>query len=221
MDLPEPGENSEATESNTESQSTCHHFTSPHTCKSLYHKNSYSSTKSCNHGYYRICNICNNSNFIASFLACQHCSEYDCYCQCRVCGGPHPETKCGYASRASPFSGSPSSWSDTHNNQDQTDHESEDITSTDCKERNLEQPSDPTNTSYFSTTETVETTLWDEGDDGWMLKTEEDYWLNQAKTNNSISVNMQTQTDCEYDSMDYQEYQVYSALKASISDMLI
>ena len=54
-----------------------------------------------------------------------------------------------------------------------------------------------------------------------MLKIEEDYWLNHAKANNSISVNMQTQTDCGYDSMDYQEYQVYSALKASISDMLM
>ena len=100
-----PG-SSKTTESNTKSQFTCHHFTSPHTCKSLYHRNSYSSTKSCNHGYYRICNICNNSNFIASFLACQHCSEYDCYCQCSVCGGPHPESKCGYASSVSPSCGS-------------------------------------------------------------------------------------------------------------------
>ena len=47
---------------------------------------------------------------------------------------------CGYASRASPSCGSPSSWTDTHNNQDQTDHESEAITSADCKEENLEKP---------------------------------------------------------------------------------
>ena len=53
-----------------------------------------------------------------------------------------------------------------------------------------------------------------------MLKAEEDYWLNQAKTNNSISVNMQTQTDCEYDSMDYQEYQVYSAYFKCLSECL-
>ena len=95
---------------------------------------------------------------------------------------------CGYASCASPSCGSPSSWTDTYNNQNQTDHESEAITSTDCKERNLEKPSDPTNPSNFPKTETVETPLWDE-----------DYWLNQAETNNSISVNMETQTDCWYD----------------------
>ena len=45
------------------------------------------------------------------------------------------------------------------------------------------------------------------------------YW--NPRADNSFSVNMQTQTDCAYDSMDYQEYQVYSALRASISDMLM
>ena len=42
-----------------------------------------------------------------------------------------------------------------------------------------------------------------------MLKAEEDYQLNQANTNNSISVNMETQTDCWYDGMDYQVNMAY------------
>ena len=42
-----------------------------------------------------------------------------------------------------------------------------------------------------------------------MLKAEEDYWLNQAKTNNSIAVNMETQTDCWYDGMDYHVNMAY------------
>ena len=82
---------------------------------------------------------------------------------------------CGYASHVSSSCGSPSSWTNTHNNQNQTDHESEVITSADCKEENLEKPSDPTNSSDFPKTETVETSLWDEEDDRWMLKAEKDY----------------------------------------------
>ena len=54
-----------------------------------------------------------------------------------------------------------------------------------------------------------------------MLKVEQDYWRNNARGNNTSSVNVQIQTDCRYDSMDYQEYQVYSALRVSISDMII
>ena len=42
-----PG-SSKTIESNTKSQFTCHHFTLLHTCKSLYHRNSYSATESCN-----------------------------------------------------------------------------------------------------------------------------------------------------------------------------
>ena len=166
-----PG-SSKTTESNTESQFTCHHFTSPHTCKSLYHRSTYNYTKSCSHGYYRICNICNNSNFNASILACQQYNEYDCYCQCSVCGGPHLESMCGHTSSVSPSCGFPSSWTNTYDNQNQTDHESEVINSDDCKEENIENPSDQTNSSDFTKDETVETSLWDEEDDRWMLKAE-------------------------------------------------
>ena len=83
------------------------------------------------------------------------------------------------------------------------------ITSADCKEDNLEKPSDPTNPSDFPKTKTVETPVWDEEDDGWMLKAEEEDWLNQAKKNNSILVNMETQTDCWYDGMDYHVNMAY------------
>ena len=89
---------SKSTESDydTKSQFTCHHSTSPQNPMSLYNRNSYSHSRPCNHSYYRLCRVCNNSNFIASFLACRHCNGYDCYCQCSLCGCPYPESRCGH-----------------------------------------------------------------------------------------------------------------------------
>ena len=68
---------SQSTESDydTNSQFTCHHSTSPQNPMSLYNRNSYSHSRPCNHGYYRLCRVCNNSNLIASFLACRHCID--------------------------------------------------------------------------------------------------------------------------------------------------